>query len=254
MENQTQQSVLPSSGFREQLRQYGVASILGGIVFAILSFYLFSRRGYYDLFIMNKVFAGTAGILLSIVLLFGPLARLFSAFDKYILYRKEIGFIAFFFAIAHGIISYFFLSDHFLREYFFTFGLWPFISALIGTVLLIVIFLISNNTMMQCIGTGRWWKLQYWGIRISFLAIALHVGIMKFPEWISWYQHGGGKELLHPEWPGGGILVGWFMVFVIIFRIAEYIHPVVGRIAWYSLSCGLLLVYILTFWWGQQFA
>lgn len=253
MENQTQKQTAPSSGFQEQVRQYSVASILGGIVFGILSFYLFNRRGYYDLFIINKVFAGTAGILLGVVLLFGPLSRLFSAFDRYVCYRKEVGFVAFFLAIAHGIASYFFLSDHFPREYFFTSGFWPFIFALIGTAVLIFIFLISNNTLMQLLGAGRWWKFQYWGIRIAFLAVALHVGIMKFPGWISWYQQGGGKELLRPEWPGAGILVGWFMAFVIIFRIAEYIHPVAGRMAWYGLSYGLLLVYILTFWWGQRF-
>ena len=59
---------------KEQLKRYGISLIASFGIFAILSFYLFLRRGYYDLFIVNKALAGTAFVLLAFVLLVGLLA------------------------------------------------------------------------------------------------------------------------------------------------------------------------------------
>ena len=71
---------------------------------------------------------------------------------------------------------------------------------------------------------------------------------------MNWYLSSGGKELVHPEWPGAGILIGWFMFFVILFRIAEYVNPKLGKIFWYLSVILLPIVYVLTFWWGIQLA
>ena len=78
---------------------------------------------------------------------------------------------------------------------------------------------------MTAIGRERWWQLQYWGMRITFVLVFLHVFIMKWGGWVKWYKVGGGKELVHPEWPGAGLLIGWFMAFVVLVRLAEFISP-----------------------------
>ncbi len=236
-----------------QFQQYGVACAVAVPLFMLFSVYLYNRRGFYDLYIMNKVFAGEAAVLLGIVLLIGPLSRFFSFPDRYVQYRKELGIVAFFFAIAHGISSYYFLPNRFPVDIFYGALWWPFVFGLAGIIFLIGIFIIGNNFVMRKMDPRVWWPLQYWGVRIVFALTALHVFVMKWSGWISWYQKGGAKELVHPEWPGAGLLVGWFMVFVIFVRIAELGGQKLGKTAWYVSVIVLPIIYIATFWWGGQF-
>lgn len=243
----------PKINWKYQFQQYGAALAAAIPLFVILSVYLFYRRGYYDLYIANKVFAGVAALLLGIVLLIGPGSRLFSFPGRYIQYRKEIGIVAFFLAFIHGTVSLFFLPSKFPLARFLETLNWPFIFGLIATIILIAIFLISNNWAMTVIGKKRWWRLQYWGVRLVFILVILHVFVMKWEGWVKWYKVGGGKELVHPEWPGAGLLVGWFMVFVVLVRLAEFISPRVGRAVWYVSVVLLPVIYIATFWWGRQF-
>ncbi len=87
-------------------------------------------------------------------------------------------------------------------------------------------------------------------MRIAFIAVALHVGMMKFPGWVDWYQKGGASNLVHPEWPGAGLLEGWFIAFVLLVRISEIGKTKIVR---FIIPCAFILliaVYILTFWWG----
>lgn len=239
--------------WKYQFQQYGAALTATLFLFIILSLYLFYRRGYYDLYITNKIFAGVAAILLGIVLLVGPLSRLFSFPDRYVQYRKELGIVAFFLALIHGIVSLFFLPSKFPLSGFLGTLNWPFIFGLAATIILIVIFFISNDWTMTAIGREKWWRLQYWGARLAFVLVLLHVFVMKWSGWVKWYKIGGGKELARPEWPGAGLLVGWFMAFVILVRLAEFASPKLGRVVWYTSVIILPVIYITTFWWGRQF-
>ncbi|MEK7658490.1 MAG: ferric reductase-like transmembrane domain-containing protein [Patescibacteria group bacterium] len=245
----------PKSSFdwKYQFQQYGVAFMAAMPLFVILSVYLFYRRGYYDLYIANKIFAGVATILLGIVLLIGPLSRIFSFPDRYVQYRKELGIVAFFLAIIHGIVSLFFLPSKFPLPKFIETLNWSFIFGLLATIILIAIFFISNDRATTAIGREKWWQLQYWSVRIIFILIFFHVFIMKWGGWVKWYKVGGGKELVHPEWPGAGLLVGWFMIFVVLMRLAEFVSPKLGRTVWYASVIALPVIYIATFWWGRQF-
>ncbi|MEK7578180.1 MAG: ferric reductase-like transmembrane domain-containing protein [Patescibacteria group bacterium] len=249
------ETTLPKSPLASKpLQQYGAALAATVPLFVILSVYLFYRRGYYDLYIANKIFAGVAVILLGIVLLIGPLSRLFSFPDRYVQYRKELGIVAFFLAIAHGISSSFFLSSRFHLSGSPETLNWPFIFGLAATVILVALFFISNDRVMAAIGRERWWRLQYWGVRLAFIFVLLHVFIMKWSGWVKWYKVGGGSDLVHPEWPGAGLLVGWFMIFVILVRLAEFVSPKLGRAVWYASVVAVPIIYIATFWWGRQFA
>lgn len=240
------------AAWRESLRQYGVAVAVAAFLCLMLSTYLLYRRGYYNLYIGNKVLAGVAAVMLGIVLLLGPLGKYFNAFDRYLKYRKELGMVAAVLAIAHGVVSFFFLPAYFPRERFFTYGRWPFLLALAATVILVVLVAISNRPMMHRIGGKWWWRLQRWGVRLAFVLVALHVGVMKWQEWLQWYQQGGSAELNHPEWPGAGLLVGWFMGFVLLVRITDVVHPKLGTLAWYVSIVGFPAAVIGTFWWGQR--
>ncbi|MFA5800318.1 MAG: ferric reductase-like transmembrane domain-containing protein [Candidatus Peribacteraceae bacterium] len=253
MEDVTLKPPAPKIDWKYQLQQYGAALAVTIPLFMVLSVYLFYRRGYYDLYIANKIFAGVAAILLGIVLLLGPLSRLFSFPDRYVRYRKELGIVAFFLALIHGIVSLFFLSSKFPLSGFLGTLNWPFIFGLTATIVLVAIFFISNDRAMAAIGKEKWWQLQYWGVRLAFILILLHVFIMKWGGWVKWYKVGGSSDLLHPEWPGAGLLVGWFMTFVVLVRFAEFVSPKFGRVAWYASVIVLPVMYITTFWWGRQF-
>ncbi|MDZ7586216.1 MAG: hypothetical protein U0946_00540 [Patescibacteria group bacterium] len=235
-----------------QFKQYSTAVLPALIIFGFLSIYLFFRRGYYDLYIANKVFAGTAAILLGIVLLIGPLSRSFSYPDRLLQYRKELGIIAFFLALIHGISSFFLLPDKFPTQQFFGSGLWPFVFGLTAIIILTGLFLISNSKAMAVFNGKLWWQLQSWGLRLGFTFIFLHVFVMKWSGWVKWYQVGGSKELVHPEWPGAGLLVGWFMAVVVLVRLAECGGPRLGRAIWQVSVVALPIIYVVTFWWGRQ--
>jgi DMSO/TMAO reductase YedYZ heme-binding membrane subunit/predicted heme/steroid binding protein len=239
--------------WKYQLRQYAVALILAALIFVSLSLYIFFRRGYYDLYIANKAFAGDAAMLLGIIFLLGPLSRFFAIFDRYIQYRKEIGMVAFFLALAHSLVSFFFLPSKFTVGRYLSAINWPFIFGLTGLILLVILFFISNGWMENKIGAKRWWWLQNWSLRLVVILTVLHVFVMKYAGWIRWYAVGGESFLAHPELPGGGLLVGWFLVFALLVRGAEFGGVKFGRMVWYLSVIGLPVVYLFTFWWGLRF-
>ncbi|MBI4058291.1 hypothetical protein HY408_00830 [Candidatus Gottesmanbacteria bacterium] len=236
-----------------QLRSYAEVLMVTIVLYAIFSVYLYYRRGYYDLYITNKIIAGVAAVLLGFVLLIGPMSRLFSFADRLIKYRKELGFVAFFLSLIHGIVSLFFLPSKFPLSSFLRTVNWPFFFGLGALIILFTLFSISNSRTAAVIGRLRWWKLQYFGVRLSFVLILLHVLIMKWKGWVEWYQVGGGRDLVRPEWPGAGLLVGWFMSFVMLVRLAELGGKRLGRAVAMISIIALSIIYITTFWWGRQF-
>lgn len=250
--NDTRERVRVPVNWVYQFQQYGAAILVAGILFVAFSLYLYNRRGYYDLYIVNKIFAGDATVLLGIVLLLGPLSRYFKIFDRYVQYRKELGIVAYVLALAHTIASFFFLRSHFPLERFLTYGRWPFIFGLLAVIVLTYILVISNQAAMRKLGPKLWWFMQGWGVRAAFLFTVLHVGVMKYKDWLKWYQQGGGTELVHPEWPGAGILVGWFMAAVIVVRVGELFGQRAGKLLWYVCAVGLPIIYFLTFWRGYM--
>lgn len=233
--------------FENELRKYTIALLLAVAFFIGLSEYIFLRRGYYDLYIANKAFAGTSAVMLGIVFLIGPLSRLFDFADRSLELRKHIGVVAMWAALAHVVSSFFFLPDKFPIERFFTKGLTTTLFGLVATVGLLFVFIISRRSIMTWLTPRRWWPMQYWGLRFIFLFTALHVFVMKWEGWFTWYKKSGGPELVHPEWPGGGLLVGWFMVFVLLMRIGELFGRRIGRMVWYLMLIGLPTIYYVTF-------
>lgn len=250
---QQEPSLSPVVHHPSGLQWYLKAALAAAPIFLVLSVYLFFRRGYYDLYIANKAFAGTAAVLLGMVMLLGPVARSLTVFDRFLKYRKHLGVLAFLLVIVHSLSSYFFLSDHFPRASFTSSGLWPFVFGLTALTVLFGLYMISRERIRALLGGRTWWRLQNWGVRTAFVLVLLHVGVMKFPSWLSWYAKGGSKDLVHPEWPGAGLLVGWFLGFVLLVRIFDRFGPKAGKIGWQCLAFGVPLAYLATFLWGRRF-
>src|SRR3989344_3850351 len=142
----------PTTARNEEKLEYGRAIAYAAAWFTFFSAYLLYRRGYYNLYIANKALAGVAAVLFGIVLLQGPLGKYFTAFDRYLKYRKELGMVGAALALAHVAASYLFLRDHFSVERFYTTGKVPFAFGLSATMLLVVLIAISNSSMMKAMG------------------------------------------------------------------------------------------------------
>ncbi len=218
----------------------------------VLSCYLFFRRGYLDLYIINKVFGtlGLAGV--GLVMLFGPLSRLYDRFDGWLHYRKSLGIISFFFALAHSLASYFFLSDHFSPARFFTTGLVPFLFGLSGMIVLGVLFLLSFEHVERFMNKRLWWHIHNWGVRLAGVLIMLHVIVLKWPGWASWVSMGGSDELTRPFLPPASVIGGIFCVYVLLVRLSELLGV---KPAQKIVSVLTVLAVLLTaglFWRGQM--
>ena len=235
---------------KEQIRQYSVATIFGLVLFILLSGYLFLRRGYFDLYIINKVLAGASLIILVVIILIGPLSRFYDRFDSWVIYRKEFGIVAFLLALAHGIISFFFLSDRFTFSYFMN-NLLTFIFGLISLFILAYLFILSFERVINNLDRKKWWFVQSWGVRIAGTLAFLHIFLMKYPGWLKWYDQGGAPELSRPYLPPASIIAFAFAFFVILVRLSEFFGKKVGRIMVFLLFILLIFFLIGSFLWGN---
>jgi len=231
--------------------QYLKVLIFSLFLIFINSFYNFYRYGYFDFYILNKVFASVAFILLGIVLLLGPASRIFSFPDPYLKYRKEIGIVSFFLVFFHVIISLFFLPEKFPLSLFFKHLNLAFIFGLLASLILTFIFFISNEKAMNYFGRQRWWQMQYKGVRISFFLVFFHVVFRKANDWLSWYQLNNFEDnVMRPFLPDFGLLVWWFMVFVILIRVAEYLSLKLGKLCFYITGFLFPIICFVTFFWS----
>lgn len=229
--------------------QYVKALVVSLTIFTILSFYLFLRRGYYDLYIVNKVFAGTSIVMLGIVLLMGSLSRLYDRFDGWLKYRKELGIVAFFYVILHVISSFSFLPHKFPLSFFINNPI-PSYLGFASLIILVFLFFISFEYMEEKLGNSLWWFLQNWGIRIGGVLAFLHVLIMKYPGWVKWFKQGGSPDLARPFLPPASFLAGWFFGFVICVRLAEFLGVKKAQKIVVFLTILFLISLELFFVWG----
>lgn len=213
-------------------RDYFVAFFIAIIIFVILACYLYVRRGYMldapisagPLYVPNKVIAGVGVMMLALVFLIGPVARYFDRFDHWLNYRKEIGIVGGFLAIAHGVISAWFVPAKFsLVGLFSPERYQTALAGLAGVLILAFLIVISLKSLIEKIGGSRWWFLQRWGLRLVVIATLLHVIPMKWSGWARWFQEGAKQtpELLNPWMTPASILVTLFLVWVVLIRTYE---------------------------------
>ncbi|MFZ5845165.1 MAG: ferric reductase-like transmembrane domain-containing protein [Patescibacteria group bacterium] len=231
---------------REQVKQYAIATLISLAAFLSFSLYLYLRRGYYNLYIANKAFGSAGLIVIGIVLLIGPLSRLYERFDPWLIYRKELGIVGFAFALLHALVSFFFLPDRFPLAGYFGWGFTPFLLGLSSLLLLIALFILSFEGVSRQIEKEAWWRWQYRGVRIAALLLFLHLVIMKYPGWLTWFTKGGSEELVRPYLPPGSLIAGSFGFMVLLVRLIEAAGAKIAR-----LVTPLLLALLLVFWMGS---
>ena len=206
------------------LMRWGKSLLIAFAIFLILSFYLFLRRGYYDLYIINKVFASTAVIIAAITLIIGPLrANLF--FANLMSIRRHLGLLAFGFALSH-ITASLYQSDRFV---WFAWYINEWIPATFGIfAILIWIYMtyISRDKKIQEMGSDAWKNRLSIAGKIGFIAIFIHLTVMKYEGWIRWFtgQVKQTPELANPGYPPASLIIFIIMLVVIVYRIIKIVR------------------------------
>lgn len=200
--------------------------VITAVVFVLFSVYLYLRRGYFNLYIANKVFGSSAAVLAGYTLAIGPLSEKYAELKRYAGGRKELGLIAFYLALAH-------IGASLMQQSRFSFPSWyldewiPVVFGLIAIGVWYYMKHISNKEAIQKAGFDIWRKrLSLYG-KIAFLAVFLHLVIMKYTGWSRWFQGltKQSPELLNPSYPPASLFVLLAITGVIIYRIIHDYGP-----------------------------
>lgn len=207
---------------KEWIRQYGTAFVVTAITVGLVYQYAAVRYGVGGLSTFNKATATSGLFLLGIVLLMGPLSRMFSVFDSWLKYRKEVGVLVFYLGFLHAYFSMFVLSGRGPWGLYLS-SPWSAYPGLVALTIMFFLIVISFPFVERTLGTRVWWKLQYWGARIAFLLIAVHMTVLKSSGWMTWLTtRGTGTAQGIPSLPPLAILVAVFSAFVLVLRFSEF--------------------------------
>jgi len=190
------------------------------IIFVFFSLYLYIRRGYYDLYIINKILGSTAVVLAGITLFIGPLSKRITALASFMTIRRHLGLLAFGYAILHILASLYQTQ----RFTWFSWYLEEWMPVLFGLIAVSVwgyMAYLSRNVKTQQMGVEMWKNRLSLAGKVAFFAIFLHLTVMKYPGWIRWVngQVKQTPELANPSYPPASLFVFIFMIAVILYRI-----------------------------------
>lgn len=205
---------------KDDVIQYASAALFSVVVIACLYQAEVLASGESGMPSLNISLAASTLFLLGTVLLLGPLSRLFFVFDWAFKFRKELGIMTFITGFTHVYLAMFPLARN---------GPWglyvsrPFsaYSGLEALIVLFILFLFSWNWSMKLLGAKLWWQIQYWGARLAFILIGVHMIVLKYKTILSWIVPGS-----EPVTPGIHTppLVVWeaeFILLVLVIRFSE---------------------------------
>ncbi len=197
------------------IKSIGITSV----VFLFFSLYLFLRRGYYNDYIINKVFGSTAAVVAGLTLLIGPIAHRYKTFASWMALRKELGLLALGAALTHIVYSVFLLPNKFPVSWYIK-EITPITLGGIAVLIWLYVASISTSKSIKSLGVDQWRWRQKVGGHIAFIAIYLHLIIMKYPGWLRWLngQVKQTPELANPSYPPASTFVFLIMTGILIYR------------------------------------
>ncbi len=218
--------------------KYLRAGLVAILFFVISSLYLFLLEKNYDWSSFNSAAGAASFLLIALILFIGPLTRLYQVFDKWMMYRKELGVLAFFLALFHSAYSLIYLP--------FVYSARALPSTILGiaaTLVLALLFVISRHQIIARLNMHTWWKLQFWGVRIAAVLILLHVVILKWNGWTRWYL----SETA--QWAPPSLILTVIGSFVLIARLIDIFLPIkIARITLPVLLSLYVLGTVMIFW------
>lgn len=207
---------------KNDLSRWGRSLIIFLLILIGFSIYLYLRRGYYNIYIINKVLGSTAVLLSGITLFIGPLSHKFPSFAKLMSIRRNLGLLAFGIAILHVVVSL--VQTERFVWFSWYFNEWiPVTFGVLAIGIWVYMTFISRDRKIVLMGSDVWKKRLSFAGNLAFLAIFLHLTVMKYEGWIRWLngQVKQTPELANPSYPPASLFVFLFMVVVIVYRIAN---------------------------------
>ncbi|AKM78818.1 MAG: putative membrane protein fused with a rieske [2Fe-2S]-like protein [Candidatus Beckwithbacteria bacterium GW2011_GWB1_47_15] len=198
---------------KESLRQYLIAFLIAlGLVTGVVT--LAAAGKPVSLRFLNLGLASGSITLLGLVLLLGPLSRLYARFDRWLVFRKELGVLAFWLAAVHLYLVMFPLARSGPLGVFKSRPLSAY-PGLASFIVMALLMLVSINWVVNALGKKRWWQFQYWGARLAFILAVTHLTVLRFSAWKTWLAS-SPKPL-----PPTGLITAVFAAWVILVRLSE---------------------------------
>jgi DMSO/TMAO reductase YedYZ heme-binding membrane subunit len=195
------------------LRMWINTLILSISVFVFGSAYLFARRGNFDLYIANKVFATTALVLIGLSFALSGLCYFWDFVDTKIIYRKILGLTGFYYSLVHIFVTLFLLPNKFPLPSWILGHVTTVFFATLGLIIFTAMAIASKDDVMHELGSKKWRMTMRAGY-IAYIFIIIHFTMLKYKGWINWFNT---KE---PFLPPLSLLEIFFAVAVIGIRIA----------------------------------
>lgn len=199
------------------LRQYIESFVYSLLILAFIAGYYFMLNPRINSRILNKSVADVSIILIGLSLVLSSICYFWDFADKFIVYRKHLGVIGFWYAFLHGILSL--VPERFspfLVYYLNENRINAFLPAAVSLVLFAVMTVISNRYSIQKIGPKRWKFIM----RIGFLAYGLgiiHFFLKTSSSWSAWFF---GQDTMFPPF---SLISFLFAVTVLILRTALWV-------------------------------
>lgn len=214
---------------RDDVIQYTSAALFAAVLIAVLYGAEVFASGEAGLPAFNVSLAGGTLFMLGTVLLLGPLSRLFAVFDWAFKFRKELGIMTFITGCTHVYLAMFPLARNGPWGLYVSrpFSAYPGLEALI---VLFILFLFSWNWSMKLLGTKLWWQLQYWGARLAFILIAVHMIVLKYKTIVSWIVPGSVPVTSGIHAPPLVIWEAQFILLVLVIRFSELFGVKAARV------------------------
>jgi len=227
------------------LKEYSLSFLFSAALIGFLYALVSRDASETGLSALNVSLASGTLFLLGIVLLLGPLSRMYAVFDWAFTYRKGLGVMSFFTGLAHVYFVMFPLARNGPWG-LYTSRPWSAYPGLEALVLLFILLLLSNRYAEHALGR-LWWQIQYWGVRVTFALIAVHMFVLKYKTILDWFIPGNAPET-------GGVvhtppLIVWesqFVLLVLLIRLSEFFGKSLGRI----IATGSFLMVTLIMLWA----
>ncbi|MFC1687022.1 hypothetical protein ACFL0L_00380 [Patescibacteria group bacterium] len=198
-----------------------VSIFIAAGIFILLFLYVYSIDGIVDLFMISKVVAGTAALMIGISFALSGFTYYFDFLDTKIGYRKYIGLTGFWLALAYSIMLVFIDPDRYFYGFFENIGSADFILGLSAVGILAFMAIISNSWAMHKLGPLRWRQL----LRFGYVAYALLVTRAIVTEWDLWTVWWNAPETLPPP----RLTISVIAIIIILFRISMIISKFIKQ-------------------------
>lgn len=165
-------------------------------LFMIFNLYEYFYSREFSMITVARATAGVGALMIGFSFALSGLAYFFNFVDRILGYRKNIGLVGYYFALAYCWMLLFVDPDKYLYSFFENFISWDFTLGLGAMAIFTFMAIISNNKAMKIMGVSTWRR----GLRLGYLAITLLVVrtvILEGDYWRKWFQAPAGLPPLH---------------------------------------------------------